>query len=295
MKIGRVLITFAGLAVIMGGLYACVGPPSDLRDDHGIWDVTRLSVDAPIGADESTQIAAYTQGPSNARTVILVHGTPGSAEGWRDFMTMAGDSFHFIAIDRPGFGESGPEGAVTSLAQQAAALRPFLKPENGLKPILMGHSLGGPVVVRAAMDYPDLVGGLILAAGAFDPDLEKVYAIQHLGDSFLLSWALPRAMRNANRELIALEDELVQLSKGIAQMRLPIIMVHGTEDDLVPYANVDYMRKTLPEDAPFTLARLDGQNHFLPWNSKEILLDAIQELDRHLIDNAQARSNIRNE
>jgi pimeloyl-ACP methyl ester carboxylesterase len=61
-----------------------------------------------------------------------------------------------------------------SLRMQSACLAPLLRlGKSAKKPILVGHSLGGPVAARLAMDYPDEVGGLILVAPSIDPELEK--------------------------------------------------------------------------------------------------------------------------
>ena len=39
--------------------------------------------------------------------------------------------------------------------------------------MLIGHSLGGPVIARMAMDYPDAYQGLIFVAASIDPEMEK--------------------------------------------------------------------------------------------------------------------------
>ena len=49
-----------------------------------------------------------------------------------------------------------------SLDAQAAALRPLLDMDrSGRGALLMGHSYGGPVIARTAMNYSGLVAGLI--------------------------------------------------------------------------------------------------------------------------------------
>ena len=91
--------------------------------------------------------------------MILVHGTPGDATAWTDYLETPIDGAEMIAVDRPGFGCSTPRTAVPSLEAQARALEPLLVERGGAWPILVGHSQGGPIIVRTAIDYPDASAG----------------------------------------------------------------------------------------------------------------------------------------
>lgn len=272
----------AFLAAVMAlALAGCLGPPGGLPDAEALGKPDRY-FDAKLGVpgkERSVRIAAHIRGDPVGRPLIFVHGTPGSASVWTDMMAAGDGRFMMIAIDRPGFGDSEPETAVTSLADQARALLPILEKHAGRKPILIGHSLGGPIVAKAAAMYPDLVGGLVIAAGAFDPALEKIYALQYLGESFLLRWALPRTLRNANRELIALEPELEELAGALGGIQVPVAIVHGTKDKQVPYENVGFLTARLKGAAVPRLTRIEGGNHFLPWNGIAELWQAIDSID----------------
>ena len=50
-----------------------------------------------------------SQGPAaKGRPVIFIHGTPGNASGWADYLLSPPDGLRCVALDRPGFGGSGP-------------------------------------------------------------------------------------------------------------------------------------------------------------------------------------------
>src|SRR6478736_6621802 len=101
--------------------------------------------------------------------VIFIHGSPGSLPDYLDFLadTVLLKKAEMISVDRPGFGESNYGYAEPSLAKQAALLKPILEQNKHQRPvILVGHSLGGPVIGRMAMDYPELIDGLIFVAGS---------------------------------------------------------------------------------------------------------------------------------
>ena len=69
-----------------------------------------------------------------------------------------------ISVPRPGW-RSDEESKVPSLDEQAAALRPLLAMDrSGKGAVLMGHSYGGPVIARTAMNYSELVAGLVFVA-----------------------------------------------------------------------------------------------------------------------------------
>ncbi len=230
---------------------------------------------AGIVEAETVTISALTGGDPDGRRVIFVHGTPGSARGWGDYLIAPPEGHDYIAIDRPGFGESGPVGAVTRLQAQAKALEPFLVQREGAWPILVGHSLGGPVVVQAAADFPDKVGGLVIVAGALDPDLEDVHFMQPVGEWPVVRRLVPRPLRNSNRELMALEAELRLLEARLPAIAVPTVIVHGTADNLVPFENVAFMEARLTGVAGLKIMELEGRNHFLPWHSKSTIDAAI--------------------
>jgi pimeloyl-ACP methyl ester carboxylesterase len=120
-------------------------------------------------------------GVNTMPTVMFVHGSPGS---WDAFISFFADSSLYnhaqlISVDRPGFGKSDSGKPERSLQAQAADIAPLLQLSQSFqtgsqqRPILVVHSMGGPVAARIAMDYPNEVGGLILVAPSIDPALEK--------------------------------------------------------------------------------------------------------------------------
>jgi pimeloyl-ACP methyl ester carboxylesterase len=207
-------------------------------------------------------------------TVIWVHGTPGDLDGWSDYVLDPPAGTISIALDRPGFGSSTPQKAVTRLEQQAAAVIALL-PAQPQKAVLVGHSLGGAVVAVVAARQPERVSALVLLASALDPGQESIHPMQYLGRMWPLSAMLPSALRNANEELMAFKAELLALQPQLPQITSPTIIVHGTKDDLVPFANVAYMQSHLTGVKCLKTVVLEGQNHFLPWNSEGKVRDAV--------------------
>jgi pimeloyl-ACP methyl ester carboxylesterase len=208
--------------------------------------------------------------------VIYIHGTPGDAKGWGGYVLDPVAGTESVALDRPGFGRSKPRKAVASLAEQAAAIEPLLVERDGKWPVLAGHSLGGPIALRVAAEYPERVGAVVVLAGSVDPDEERVLFIQRIGNFAFLPALLPRALRNANREVLPLEGELEELAPLLARVTCPVVVVHGTRDRLVPYANVAYLEDRLAGNARTAWLTLEGEDHFFIWTRPEVVRAAVE-------------------
>jgi pimeloyl-ACP methyl ester carboxylesterase len=227
-----------------------------------------------LGAPLKLELSYLQSGDNRGVRLILIHGTPGSASGWADYLAEPPPGVEVVAIDRPGFGDSGPEGAVVSLAEQAAAVT-ALFPADGRPVLLLGHSLGGPIAAWVAATHPERVAGLVLLAASLDPTQEAIHPMQYVGAWTPVRGLLPRAIRNANAELMALKPELLALEPLLPRIVTKVVIVHGTQDDLVPLANVPYMQARLTGARCLKTVLLDGRNHFLPWNSADTVRAAI--------------------
>jgi pimeloyl-ACP methyl ester carboxylesterase len=100
--------------------------------------------------------------------------------------------------------------------------------------------------------------------------------MQHVGAWAPVRWLLPRAIRNANAELMALKPELEALGTILPSVKAKVVIVHGTADDLVPVANVAYMQERFSGARCISTVLLEGQNHFLPWNSEGAVREALR-------------------
>lgn len=263
----------AGLLALLGALASAAcgdGPPAPVATEQQVAALERRDVTV-----DGIRLSYLRAGDPAGRRIIFVHGTPGDAGAWADYLVSPPAGFELVAVDRPGFGQSGPEGAVASLARQAAALRPLLVERDGRRAILVGHSLGGPIIAQAAADMPDLAGPLVIVAGSLDPGLERIHWAQHVGAWRPVRALLPRALRNANAELMALEPQLAALAPRLAGVACPVAIVHGTRDGLVPYANVAFMTQRMTGAARMEVMTLPDRNHFLPWNSMDTVREAI--------------------
>lgn len=220
-------------------------------------------------------------GDENLPLVVFVHGSPGSLSAFIEFLadTALLKKTQLITVDRPGFGASNFGYAEPSLKKQAAYLKPILETHKAKRPIiLVGHSLGGPLIARMAMDYPELIDGLVIVAGSIDPELEpnETWFRAPLATPFL-KWILPRSMRASNDEIYKLKPELQDMLPLWKNITTPTIVIQGSKDSLVPAGNADFAKKMIV-NAPLKIALVDGMDHFVPWSHPELIRNAILEL-----------------
>ena len=235
----------------------------------------RASIDSPTTDIE--HLSYIYSGHPDGRRIIFIHGTPGTADSWNDYLVNIPQGCLHLAVDRPGFGESMPYHAVVDIKHQALALSPLLDAQADQKAILVGHSLGASVAVQLTLDFPERVGGLLLLAGAFDPELEEAHVLQPLAAYTPISRLLPRAINNANKELLGLKKGLINQAERLDQITTPIAIVHGETDPLVPVQNVHYLEEKLTSTS-IDIKILESKDHFIPWTAKTAVDNALEQL-----------------
>ena len=94
--------------------------------------------------------------------VVLVHGNFASKRWWRALLEAPPAGARLVALDLPNFGDSDPLGAPITMAAYADAVRGFARALDLETPVLVGHSLGGTVAMRAAGDDPQAFAALLL-------------------------------------------------------------------------------------------------------------------------------------
>jgi len=211
-------------------------------------------------------------------TIVFVHGTPGSWDAFQQYLWDKEllQKFRLVAIDRPGFGHSD-YGNPLNLAQQSVIISPLFDYIKNDKPVyLVGHSLGGPMVVKLAADNPGRIAALVLLAGSNDPAQEAPEKWRPVLYKTPLTYFVPGAMRPSNEELWYLKTDLVDLKNDFPKITCPVYIVHGLKDNMVPPANVAYDKKMLVNAAAIHELIFPDANHFIPWTRyqpiKELLL-----------------------
>jgi pimeloyl-ACP methyl ester carboxylesterase len=102
-------------------------------------------------------------------TIIFVHGWTCDDSSWRDQVPAFSDDYRVITLDLPGHGQSDlPADGIFSMALFADAVEAVRAEAGADEIVLVGHSMGGPVIRTYALNYPEHVAGLVAVDGQLD-------------------------------------------------------------------------------------------------------------------------------
>jgi pimeloyl-ACP methyl ester carboxylesterase len=221
-----------------------------------------------VTAQEGEQSLHYAQtGTDDLPTLLFIHGTPGSWDAFANYLedSLLRSQYRMISIDRPGFGYSN-FGKAVNLERQSAIMSPLIQRWKNGKPFyLVGHSLGGPMVIKLAADNPGLFQGIVVLAGSIDPAAEKPEKWRPWLFKTPLNLLVPGAFKPSNEELWYLKTDLVKLKSDFEKIRIPVYFVHGEKDTWVPPGNVAYGQSLLKNAPEVGILMLPEANHFIPW------------------------------
>jgi pimeloyl-ACP methyl ester carboxylesterase len=210
--------------------------------------------------------------------IIFVHGTPGSYTAFRSYLNdpIMQEKFHMVSVTRPGW-RSNDDTKVPSLDEQAAALRPLLDMDrSGKGALLMGHSYGGPVIARTAMNYSELIAGLVFVATTGDPKLSAPRWYNRLAVA-LPRFVLGASLKGANAEIMRLYPQLEAMVPRWQDLIMPVLIVQGSKDKLVHPDNAVFMQRMLVNSEVRFLNR-EGQGHFVLWEEAALIRDNLIDI-----------------
>jgi pimeloyl-ACP methyl ester carboxylesterase len=222
----------------------------------------------------------YGEGPA----IVLVHGLGGAWTTWLENIETLAEGHRVIAIDLPGFGGSEPLPAPAEMRTHAAVVAALLEQLAVTGAVVVGHSMGGLVVMRLAVDRPDLVQRLVLVnAGGIALDAKRLAMITSSFRVFhalvgrqsvlegmarrarlrrLMVWPMvkdPAAMSGPfaleTIPLAAAPGFLGALSSAAhavgevrpADVRCPVLLLWGREDRILPLVGARDLLERLPD------------------------------------------------
>jgi N-formylmaleamate deformylase len=131
-----------------------------------------LSLPRLAKAQSSTPYSFSVQKTGQGPAMILIPGLYCSGDVWGETVAHYKDRYTCYSLTLPGFAGRPPIHSDTLLATVAREITRFIRENNLQRPLLVGHSLGGWLVLEVAVQQPQLVGGIVcVSSGPFLPGL----------------------------------------------------------------------------------------------------------------------------
>lgn len=108
---------------------------------------------------------SYRQAGGDGPTVLLVHGITNSSATWAPVTDrLAERGLHVLAPDLPGHGDSQRQRGDHSMGAHASILRDFMSVLDVEHATIVGHSLGGGVVMQFSYQFPEMTERMVLVS-----------------------------------------------------------------------------------------------------------------------------------
>ncbi|WP_299622010.1 acetoin dehydrogenase dihydrolipoyllysine-residue acetyltransferase subunit [Pelagibius sp.] len=208
-------------------------------------------------------------GPEDGGAIVLVHGFGGDLNGWLFNQPVLAETQRVYAMDLPGHGRAEKAVGGLDVAALAALLADYMAAVGTGPAHLVGHSMGGAVALKLALDNPDLVQRLTLLAPAglgreLNVDYVRGFAeaerrkeikslLQQLfADPELVSRDMVNEVQKykrldgVNAALRTLADTLfpdghqaLVMKDRLESLAMPVQVIWGDEDSIVPPAHAE--------------------------------------------------------
>src|ERR1700733_1180935 len=126
---------------------------------------TSLAIGLSAASVDGIKIHSSTAG-KGPKTVILVHGWTCDETTWNAQLPELSKEYRVITLDLPGHGQSGsPKNGTLSMDLFARAVEAVRKESKADRVVVVGHSMGTPVVIQYARLYPEHTAALVFVDG----------------------------------------------------------------------------------------------------------------------------------
>jgi pimeloyl-ACP methyl ester carboxylesterase/membrane protein DedA with SNARE-associated domain len=277
-------IIYVGL-LIWSGIYRYKTPETPIPQDKK--NVLLKTIDGDDKLPEEIRVTYKEFLPekeTDKLPVILLHGSPGSAEVFDGLVKVLDKDRTFIAVDLPGFGDSEKNIPDYSIKAHARYVLELIDKLNIKKAHFVGFSMGGGVALEIAEIEPDRVASIsfVSSIGVQEYELLGDYHLNHLihGVQLAAFWAL--------RELtphFGIFDGIIPFTKNfydtdqrplrsiLQKVEMPFLIIHGKDDPLVPVEAAREHSRLVPQSEYIEL----DDNHFFTFMRPEKLQKPLQD------------------
>jgi pimeloyl-ACP methyl ester carboxylesterase len=233
--------------------------------------------------------------------LVLLHGYPLDHHLWDEVAPLLVDRFDLILPDLRGFGESSTVDSFYAMEDFASDIAALLDHLEIQKTAIVGHSMGGYVALAFARLYPERVSGLGLVSSqalADAPDRKEgryksAAEVADKGIGSVVAAMMPKFTSNPELQDFARESmerqqpaayigalkamaERVDSTPLLSSLKVPVVLVHGDADQLIPIDRSREVKAVLP-NAYFV--EISGAGHMPMMEDPQATAEALNHLD----------------
>jgi pimeloyl-ACP methyl ester carboxylesterase len=240
------------------------------------------------------------------KTVVLLHGFAEDHRVWNQQVAALQPFYRLIVPDLPGSGLSAPPGEApeVSIEQYADAVAALMRHEQTGGCTVLGHSMGGYIMLALAERHPDLVEAMGLVHSTALPDTEEKKINRQRGIELIGQYGGYNFIKNTTPNLFSAQykaqhadkiAELIERGRSFSDKALqqyyyammqrpsrtgvlsgsgkPVLFIIGTEDVAAPLKDV-LPQTYLPACSYIHI--LDNVGHMGMWEAAEKVNTAIK-------------------
>jgi pimeloyl-ACP methyl ester carboxylesterase len=287
MKFALRVVAFFVLVVVAAGLIFYRYPlwVADQQIRFHLWRAGVKSDYVEAGGYRLHYFEASPGNRGSGTPLVLVHGLGARGEDWRAMIpALAAKGFHVYVPDLLGYGRSPKPDVDYSIALEEQTVVQFMQVMHVPRADIGGWSMGGWIVMKLAIDHPEMVDRLAIydSAGVYfpatwEPDLFTPSDVAGVRELVAMLTPKPRPMPNFAAEAAlrklegnawVLRRSLTSMTSGrdlldfrLHQISQPMLIVWGAKDELIPLSVGERIHQSVPQSV---LNIIEGCGHLAP-------------------------------
>jgi pimeloyl-ACP methyl ester carboxylesterase len=131
--------------------------------------ILAATVVVPLSAATLDGLSIHSSSVGTGPAIVFVHGWTCDSSSWAGQVPGFTKEYRVITLDLPGHGQSdSPKDGKFSMDLFARAVEAVRAEAGAERIVLVGHSMGAPVIRQYARSYPNRVAGLVAVDGPLD-------------------------------------------------------------------------------------------------------------------------------
>ena len=281
----KITISLASIVILVSAAFLILrtpdSNPAEMQTKYG-------GVDSRFADTAGGMSVHYRdQGCRDCPAILLVHGSNSSLHTFESLVRILEDKYRLISYDQPGHGLTGPHPLDDYSAQGMFEAIDAVVDATGIEKFaIAGHSMGGWIAWRYALERPEQLSALILISASGAPPSPKSgkprpylgaritrhpvgrFLGEHITPRYLVEqslfdsifdparvtekmvdryWQLLRLPGNRRAAgLLALVDREPEYGQQLSELSLPTLVLWGEEDLVVPLDNATTFSDLIP-------------------------------------------------